>query len=269
MHTIKRTASGAIHQLLLRFPCVAVLGARQVGKTTILKQVLPEAHFFDIEKRSDFERIKSDPDFFLSQQHSPIAIDEAQLLPELFPALRVAIDSDREKNGRFLISGSSSPELLKHITETLAGRIAIFELGGFSLEEQWGCEISSFYQYLKEGNITKLAALKPRFSTEQLFSSCLLGTYPEPFLKFRNDPKGFELWMENYVVTYIKRDIRNLFPSLNITAYQRFVSMLAASTGNIINVSEFARSLDVSQPTPKSYLAYIVQLPTKCDQACC
>jgi predicted AAA+ superfamily ATPase len=136
MHGIKRTAVDSICELLKRFPCVAILGARQVGKTTILKQVLPNARLFDLENRNDFQRIQSDPDFFLSQQKEPIAIDEAQLLPEFFSALRVAIDADRTTNGRFLISGSSSPELLKHITETLAGRIALFELNGFSLEEQ-------------------------------------------------------------------------------------------------------------------------------------
>lgn len=253
MHDIIRTATSSVKDLLVRFPCVAVVGARQVGKTTLLKQAIPGSPLFDMEKRSDFERVYRDPNFFLSQYQEPIAIDEAQFMPELFPALRVAIDSDRRKNGRFLISGSSSPQLNKHIAETLAGRVALFELGGLSLEEQWGGEASRFYKYLEEADTHKLALLKPLRTTKQVFTSCLNGSYPEPFMKFRKDPKGYALWMENYIMTYVKRDIRGLFPGLNINAYQRFIDMLSASSGQILNVSEFARSLDVSQPTAKSY----------------
>ena len=80
-----------------------------------------------------------------------------------------------------------------------------------------------------------------------------MGSYPEPFLKYSNDRAGFAVWMENYFQTYIKRDIRGLFPGLNINTYQRFVSMLSVSSGQILNFSEFARSLDVSQPTVKQY----------------
>ena len=253
MYGIKRTAVSSLCYLLERFPCVAVIGARQVGKTTLLKQALPDAPFFDLEKRLDFERIHHDPDFFLSQHKKPIVIDEAQTLPELFPALRVAIDEHRDQNGRFLISGSSSPRLLSGLTESLAGRIALFELNGLSLEEQWGAPLSMFYHYIGEGNLEGLASLKPRFSTDQLFMSWFFGSYPEPFIKFRNESKAFGVWMENYFQTYIQRDVRTLFPGLNLTAYQRFTGMLAASSSQILNVSEFARSLDVSQPTAKSY----------------
>lgn len=253
MHEVKRTAVTAVKQLLSKFPCVVVIGARQVGKTTFVKQVLPSSPIYDLEKRADFERIKYDPDFFLSQQKSPIIIDESQILPDLFPALRVAIDNTRNYNGRFLLTGSSSPELISRINESLAGRIAVFELGGFSLEEQWGGDRSLFYEHIKHKDFSKLDKLKQRFTNDQLFKSCFLGTYPEPFLKYNNDRTGFAVWMENYFQTYIARDIRSLFPGLNINAYQRFISMLSASSGQILNFSEFARSLDISQPTVKLY----------------
>lgn len=253
MHEIKRTAINAVKQLLSKFPCVAVIGARQVGKTTFVKQVLPLSPIYDLEKRADFERIKYDPDFFLSQQKDPIIIDESQVLPDLFPAIRVAVDNARNYNGRYLLTGSSSPELTSKITESLAGRIAIFELGGFSLEEQWGGDRSLFYEYINHKDFSKLEKLRQRFTNDQLFKSCFLGTYPEPFLKYSGDRAGFAVWMENYFQTYIKRDIRGLFPGLNINTYQRFVTMLSASSGQILNFSEFARSLDVSQPTVKQY----------------
>ena len=145
MPDLRKTCKNTIQTLLKNFPCIAILGARQVGKTTILKQTLPNAPFFDLEKANDFERIQSDPDFFLSQyQDTPIAIDEAQTLPKLFPALRVAIDSKRSLNGQYLISASSSPELITQIRETLAERIAVFELNGFTIEEAFGLSTNKF-----------------------------------------------------------------------------------------------------------------------------
>lgn len=253
MNDIKRACFQSIHYLLKRFPCVAVLGARQVGKTTLLKQAYPGRPLFDLEKQSDFDRIQRDPDFFLSQYADPIIIDEAQRLPSLFPALRVAIDRNRHKNGRYLISGSSSPALLSQLTESLAGRIALFELGGFSMQETWALGDNPLYKFLSERRTKELSRLKPRVSQKKIIKSCLWGGYPEPVLKFRNDPKAFGIWMGNYFQSYIQRDVRNLFPGLDIQTYQRFVSMLGGSSGQILNVSEFARSLGVSQPTARSY----------------
>lgn len=253
MHGIKRLIISKIEHLLNNFPVVAIIGARQVGKTTLLKQVMPDVKFFDLEKTSDFDYIKNDPLFFLSQHKNPIIIDEAQTLPELFPALKVFVDRNRDKNGQYLISGSSSPDLLNKINESLAGRIAVVELGGFSLSEAWGLAGSPLFEYIVSGQKDKLISLKNRITSEQLFKSCFLGSYPEPFLKHKNNPAMFSVWMENYLQAYIKRDIRNLFSGLDIQTFQRFVSMLAGSSGQILNYSDFARSLDVSQPTIKSY----------------
>lgn len=252
MHDIKRAVLPTVKRLLKTFPCVAIIGARQVGKTTLLKQVMPKALFFDLEKRADFELIQRDPDFFLSQYNTEIIIDEAQILDRLFPALRVAIDQKRRQKGRFLISGSASPELIKHLSESLAGRIGILELPGFSLAESWG-KTSKIYNYLAAFDVKKLLKLSPQLSRKNLFKSCIYGAYPEPFLELRNDKQAFRFWMDNYFQTYIRRDIRNLFSGLNLLAYQRFIAMLAGSSGHILNFSEFSRSLDVSQPTIKSY----------------
>ncbi len=253
MSDIKRACFDSIHYLLKRFPCVAVLGARQVGKTTLLNQIYPRHPRFDLEKQADFNRIERDPDFFLSQYSGPIVIDEAQRLSSLFPALRVAIDRNRRKNGQYLISGSSSPSLLSKLTESLAGRMALFELSGFSMQETWGLGDNALYKSLSKRRAKDLSRLKPRLTQKKIIRSCLFGGYPEPVLKFGNDPKAFWIWMENYFQSYIQRDVRSLFPGLDIQTYQRFVSMLGGSSGQILNVSEFARSLGVSQPTARSY----------------
>lgn len=251
MHGIVRVAESQIRRLLSLFPCVAVLGARQVGKTTLIKKILPQAPFYDMEKQAEFSRAKADPDFFLSSLNTPAVIDEAQKVPELFSALRAAIDRDR-RPGRFLLSGSSSPELLKGITESLAGRVALFQLGGLSSEEMWGLGSSPFYEIIKEKRFDDLKLLRPRTAPRQWTQACVYGTYPEPFLK-REDLDYVRLWMENYFDAYVNRDVRNLFPGLNFIAYRNFLQMLAGASGEILNASNFARSLDVSQPTVKSY----------------
>ncbi|MFA5879627.1 MAG: ATP-binding protein [Candidatus Margulisiibacteriota bacterium] len=252
MSSVIREEVVAIQYLMKNFPCVAIIGARQVGKTTLLKQLLPNAPFFDLEREKDFERITHDPEFFLSNQPSPIIIDEAQLCPKLFNALRVKIDQNRSTPGQFLISGSSSPELLNAISESLAGRIAIVELGSFQFREAFQTPISLFYQLIKEKKYDELISLKSQISKPQLFENMLSGSYPEPFLK-NNDLQFLMLWQENYFNTYINRDIRRLFPTLQIETFKRFIKMMAFSSGQIINYSNFARSLDVSSPTIKSY----------------
>lgn len=246
-----RSALESIRYIAENFPCVTLLGPRQIGKTTLLKQLQPNSYCFDLEKQTDFSRISSDPDFFLESEKKPIVIDEAQVLPELFPALRVAIDFNRKQNGQFLISGSSSPKLLSGITESLAGRVALFELNGFSLGEFFSRPLSAFYSIISEKKPELLLNLRSAYSTEELWQACLLGGYPEIVL---NPQDRFRrLWFENYVETYIKRDIKNLFPNISSETFQSFIRMLASASGNQINFSNFARSLDVSQPTAKNY----------------
>ena len=252
MHGNNRIYLDSLRQLWDRFPCIAILGARQAGKTTLLKQFLPSASFFDLEKESDWQRIDRDPEFFLEDNRAPLILDEAQLSPKLFSALRVKIDQNRNLKGQYLISGSSSPELLKNISESLAGRIAIIELGTFHFAEAYNQEPSQLYNYIAAKDYTNLMSLTSNATREQLYELCWRGGYPEPFLK-RNDVLFGKLWMENYFNTYINRDIRRLFPTLQIETYQRFIKMLAFSSGDCLKFSNFAEALDVSEPTIKSY----------------
>ncbi len=256
MSEIKRSFTASLEYLLEHFPAVAVLGARQIGKTTLLSQLCPEAPCFDLESPSDLARIEDDPEFILAQYTETVVIDEAQSLPALFPVLRVLIDKRRTRAGQFLLSGSSSPLLIDNITETLAGRVAAVEFGGISLQESWQLPTSPFYDWIRHGNYDALPDWAPRTHQDRLWQSCIYGQYPEPFLK-RKDGRFHALWMENYFATYVRRDISTLFPGLNLNAYRRFIRMLGHSTGTIINASEFARSLNVSQPTVRSYLEII------------
>ena len=251
--TIKRGIEKSIKILLEKFPCVALFGARQVGKSTLLHKVLPKARFFDLEYSPDLDQItdQTQLDLIFKETKQSLVFDEAQLCPKLFSSLRVEIDRDRKNNGKFLLSGSSSHTLIKAITESLAGRVAMLEIPTLCWNEALGKKQSNFYQNLKSPESFK--KLKPLFTREELLELCYFGLYPEPFLE-RKDSLKYKLWQENYFKSYIDRDVRALFPQLNLDAYRRFIRMLGVSSGDLFKASNFSNSLDVSQPTIKNYL---------------
>lgn len=238
--------------LLLQFPCVAIIGARQVGKTTLAKTNRSDWLYMDLERTTDIDRLTLDLDFFFKENPNHIIFDEAQLYPELFKTLRGVIDDNRQQKGRFILTGSSSPELLDNISETLAGRIAIIELGTLKMNEYYGQPLSDFYRLFNQKLDRKHVSFLPcRFPREQVQAHWLKGGYPEPC---QNNSIFQQEWFVDYQASYINRDIARLFPRLDKLTYRRFVSMLGKLSSHIINKSELARSLSVSQPAIRDYL---------------
>lgn len=235
------------------FPCVALIGSRQCGKTTLLKTLPKEWRIFDLEKQSDFQNLVQDPDLFFRLNPDKIAIDEAQLMPELFAALRVAVDSDRQSTGRFVITGSSSPKLVRAISESLAGRIGIIEMAPLSFSEVRKELSPSFFQFLTDRVHVRefVDELKPLGDIRDVHEFWFKGGYPEPWLK--KSKRFHSTWMNQYVGTYLNRDVAKLFPGINENRFRLFVQILAGISGNVINYSDVARSLGVSQPTVRDY----------------
>jgi len=252
----RRNIERKISDLLTFFPIVIILGVRQCGKTTLARMLRPDWQYFDLERSRDLDFVAGDFDFFVKEHPHSVIIDEAQRHPPLFQELRSVIDRDRKRRNRFLLTGSSSLELVKTVSESLAGRVGLVELGTFKVNETYSLGLPEFYQIFSKNldhtTIDFLKALKQTISHDQLMQAFLKGGYPEPVLE--EDDKFYDLWMENYIQTYIQRDIRTLFPRLDLVKYQRFVSMLSALSGTIINRSQVGRSLDASEKAIRDYL---------------
>ena len=243
-----------LQTLLTHFPCVVLTGVRQCGKTTLLGTLGSDWQRFDMESAADRQQLLADPDLFLRLHDDKLVIDEAQLVPALFPALRVAIDRDRSRKGRFVLSGSSSPDLVRQISESLAGRVARVEMAPFCLSEAWQQPPSALYTLLAQGApLPEIqAAAAPRLSVQQVQNYWFAGGYPEPWLASSEEFR--DLWQRNYIDSYLMRDIGALFPNLHRDRFRQFINLLSQHSGNILNNADIARTLGVSEQTVRDWL---------------
>ena len=213
-------------RLLRRAPVVTILGPRQVGKTTLARDVAAifggAVSHFDLEQPSALARL-AEPELALEPLRGLVVLDEIQRRPELFPILRVLADRPR-RPARFLVLGSASPELLRQESESLAGRVAFLELGGLSLAE-----------------------VTPR----RLDRLWLRGGFPASFTA-ASDADSFE-WRTDFIQTFLERDLPGLGVSVPAPTLRRFWAMLAHVHGQILNWSELGRSMGVSDATVRRY----------------
>lgn len=223
---LDRIAHGVLRQRLADYPAVALVGPRQCGKTTLAK--LLKGAYFDLEQNTD--RLKLDLLWpTLIQGRDLIVLDEAQSWPEVFNRLRGAIDTDRQRHGRFLVLGSVSPSLMKHVSESLAGRLALIELAPFLLGE-----------------------LPTQASKERLW---LCGGYPDGGVL---NPKAFPQWAGDYLTLLIQRDLPAWGLPAKPQVTHRLVRMLAAVHGQLWNASRIGQSMGLNYQTINGYLDYLV-----------
>ena len=223
-----RKARPQLRRLARQFPAVLLLGPRQCGKTTLAKSLV-KGRYFDFEKPSDLQVFSGDIEYALrALAGSVLVLDEAQVLPPLFPVLRALIDENRRSRGRYFLLGSVSPDLLKNISESLAGRVGILELTPFLFSE-----------------LTK----RKKFRLETLW---LRGGYPDACLA--RSTGGWQAWEENYVRTFIERDVARHRLTLSTAEMRRLMTMVAHSHAGILNASELGRSLGYSYHTIQNVL---------------
>jgi predicted AAA+ superfamily ATPase len=209
-----------ITQLMAAFPVTAILGPRQCGKTT-LARALNADHYFDLENPRDIARLEQ-PQLALEDLTGLIVIDEIQRQPDLFPLLRYLVD--RNPSQKYLILGSASRDLIRQGSETLSGRIAFHELGGFRLSDVAGEDISALW---------------------------LRGGLPRSFLA-RTEGQSL-VWRRQYISTFLERDIPQLGITIPARTLRRFWVMLSHYHGQILNYSELSRSFGVSDMTVRRY----------------
>ena len=257
----KRVLEEKITRLLDMFPVVAIIGPRQCGKSTLARGLRSDWKYYDLESPDDYQLISGDPLAFFSLNSDQVIIDEAQQYPDLFKVLRGVVDADRKRKGRFLLTGSSSPEIVKGITESLAGRIATVELWPFKQNELYEKPLPGIYEMLTGGAAgpKDFLLLQPVLSAKQSMNVWFKGGFPEPLIESEINGLFYQQWMENYIIDYVGRDIRMLFPRLNIYNFRRFLTLLAQFSGHQLNMSDMARALEVSVSTVKDYLDIIHQ----------
>ena len=232
---IRRQIEKKLIQRISNNPVVALLGSRQVGKTTLARDLDAgkPIHYLDLERPSDLAKL-TDPELYLGKfADHLVVLDEIQRLPDIFPLLRSLVDERRrsgEKSAQFLLLGSASPELLRQSSETLAGRISYLEMHPLILNE--------------------VAA--PEDSTEEMDQHWFRGGYPESFLSA--DDSTASQWCEDFVTSYVERYLPQLGVTTSPVILRRLCSMLAHQQGCTVNISKLAGSLGIDGKTVRHYM---------------
>jgi predicted AAA+ superfamily ATPase len=233
---ITRSIQGHVEELLSQFPAVALLGPRQVGKTTLALAIgqQVDALYLDLEHPGDLAKLADPADYLARHQDKLVILDEIHRVPELFPVLRSLIDQSRRagrSTGQFLLLGSASIDLLRQSSESLAGRLARVELSGLTVAE---------------------------VGQERMEELWLRGGFPDSI--DAADDKRSGRWREAFISSYLERDIPQLGPRISAETLRRFWTMLAHEHGGLLNAAQLARSLAVSGKTLASYIDLFVDL---------
>lgn len=219
MHYINRSIEKEVLGASRAFPAILVTGPRRAGKTTLLKKLFPKASYYLLEDPDTIARIKADPRSFIEEIKPPAILDEIQNTPELFNYLRTRMDAKPRRFGQWYFTGSQDAPLMKGVSESMAGRVAIFHLLGFS-------------------------------SLESKKVSILRGGFPEVLAK----PKTASLWFRSYIQTYLERDVRSISAIKDLATFRRFLSLIASRQGAVLNKTDLAAPLGLSVPALSEWI---------------
>lgn len=230
----KRAIETIIKKAARQFPALILTGPRQSGKTTLLKHLFAKTHRYVALDQPDIRLLAvREPSIFLENFPPPVIIDEIQYAPELFSYIKIEIDNNRSKKGQFLLTGSQSFPLMAGVSESMAGRIAVFSLLSFSIKEQ----------------LSKIP-----LTLDNLKEKTRKGGFPEVALKAATNTK---LWFSSYLQTYLERDLRQLRQIGDLTDFHRFLELLASLNGQVLILSEMSRNLGVSVNTVKAWVSIL------------
>ena len=249
MKYIERALEKKLFEVIKNYKSVLITGSRQVGKSTLLKNIFPDYKYVSLDDPFLEQQAKENGSMFMMLNPPPVIIDEVQHAPELFRYIKIKCDESEER-GLFCLSGSQQFKLMKNVSETLSGRISIIELNGLSLREIQRDPFSKRFiptlDYIQERQKTVKAPAN-------IWEIIHRGSYPE----LQNPQMDWGTYYADYVKTYIERDVRELSAVQDLDSFKRFVIAAAARTGEVLNYSNIANEVGKDAVTIKNWISIL------------
>lgn len=250
---IKRTLENTIKKLFKQFKVILVTGARQVGKSTLLKECFKDCNYVSLDKPNIRELAINEPELFLQRYKAPLIIDEIQYAPNLLPYIKAIVDETSDK-GQYFLTGSQQFHLMKDVSESLAGRVGIVNLLGLSLNEI-DDNINPEPFIPTNDYIEKRRKTAKTYTISDIFKIIHKGFYPA---LNNGEVEDLDYFYSSYIQTYLERDIRDLASINDEMAFLKFIRIVAARTGQVLKYSELASETGISEPTAKKWLSILV-----------
>lgn len=258
---IKRNIESVVMRLSKGFPVVMVTGPRQVGKTTMLRHINKNINYVSLDNLNARDLAISDPELFLETYKTPLVIDEFQYAPNLLSYIKIRVDEARfdrvfnsgdDVNVMYYLTGSQSFFSMKNLSESLAGRVGIIEMYGLSTNE---LNMQSDEIFIPEISELQKKKISNKPDSNKIFERIFKGSYPELYI---NENVTLNEYYESYVKTYIERDIRDLINISDEIKFMKFMTSIAARTGEELNITTVANDAEISVPTAQSWLSILV-----------
>lgn len=250
---ITRSLSAKVAELTRSFPCVLLVGARQVGKSTMLKEMLPEGmRYVTLDDFRMLESARRDPIGFLDYMGAPLCIDEVQYAPDLLRAVKMKVD-ESGRAGMYWLTGSQRFHMMKGVSESLAGRVGVLEMGPLTQREICGdARAAPFFPSLE-----RMRSLRPEeksCSLTELYERIWLGGYPA---LHADAMRNRDVYFDSYLQTYLERDVRSLSQVGDLNAFMRLMQSAASRTGQQLVYADLARDADISPNTAKNWISIL------------
>ena len=250
---INRHAEKTVQELARMFGAVLVAGPRQVGKTTMLEKLTEGMNYATLDDPMVRASAEEESGTFFKDNHPPVFVDEIQKAPVLFEQIKLLLDRERKK-GQFFLCGSQQFKMMKGISESLAGRIGLVTLLGFSLRESQGITFDDPFLPTEE-YFSRRKLHTMNISYDDVWNTIHRGSMPE---LHDNPDFNWQMFYGAYVRTYIERDVRELSEIGDTVKFTKFMIAAAASTGQLLNLSSLARDVGISQPTAERWMSILV-----------
>ena len=248
MAYIERAITSVLKNRVSSSKCLLLTGARQVGKSTIIKHVFPEYNRADFDDRLTRLQVREEPKLFFMNNPRPLFIDEVQKENSILEEIKLIVDNS-DARGDFILSGSAKLELMKGISESLAGRVSVMELSGLSIREIKGIAFNRHFIPTNDYLDDREKYIKPYADIWEIIHK---GSYPEVY----DVERDWQDFYSSYVATYLERDINELIAADSLT-FTKFMTSVAARTGEMLNYANIASEVGVSEPTIKSWISVL------------